>query len=257
MADQQGIQSIEVGMALLKALAAGGRATPLKDLATAAAMVPAKAHRYLVSLMRAGMVEQDPKTGHYRLGPLALNIGLAALNRLDVMRYAGEALDDLQSATGETVLLAVWSDRGPVVVRWEDGPHPIATNVRMGSMMPLLNSSTGRVFAAFLPDERIQPLLEIEAAAAPDLAVKFAAVRRQTRKHQIGQVDGDLLPGIAALSGPVFDRQADLIAVITVLGHRHKLDVSKEGPIWRAVTNACTTLSGRLGQVSTQSASGV
>ena len=254
MAAQHGIQSIEVGMALLKALASSGHATALKDLAAAASMPAAKAHRYLVSLTRAGMVEQDRGSGHYRLGPLALNIGLTALTGLDVMRYAGEALDDLLAATGETVLLAVWSDRGPVVVRWEDGPRPVATNIRLGSMMPLLNSSTGRVFAAFLPDEKTAKILEREAAAQPELARGYATVRRRTREAGIGQVDGDLLPGIAALSAPIFDYQADLVAVMTVLGHRGSLDDRVDGPIWQTLKQVSTGLSRRLGFVKPSAA---
>ena len=254
MATQQGIQSIEVGMALMKALATTGRATTLKDLAAAAEMPAAKAHRYLVSLARTGMVEQDRGTGHYRLGTLALNIGLTALTGLDVMRYAGEALDDLLAATGETVLLAVWSNRGPVVVRWEDGAQPVATNVRLGSMMPLLNSSTGRVFAAFLPEEKTADLLEQEAAAYPDRARNYAAIRRQTRETGMGRVDGDLLPGIAALSSPVFDYQADLVAVMTVLGHRGSLDDSEHGAVWKTLKQVTAALSRRLGYVTPSTA---
>ena len=62
---QQGIQSIEVGARLLRALAANGRSMMLRDLAQNAAMPAAKAHRYLVSFMRMGLVEQDANTGRY------------------------------------------------------------------------------------------------------------------------------------------------------------------------------------------------
>ena len=68
---QRGIQSIEVGGALLKALAHHGRALPLKDLAAEAGMVPAKAHPYLVSFGKLGLIEQDAASGRYGLGPLA------------------------------------------------------------------------------------------------------------------------------------------------------------------------------------------
>ena len=44
----------------------------LRDIAQQADMPPAKAHRYLVSLIRAGLVMQDPASSHYDLGPFAL-----------------------------------------------------------------------------------------------------------------------------------------------------------------------------------------
>jgi len=59
----RGIQSIEVGGQLLLALAHHGRPMALKDLAREAGMTPAKAHPYLVSFIKLGLVEQDSGSG--------------------------------------------------------------------------------------------------------------------------------------------------------------------------------------------------
>ena len=53
--NQQGVQSVEVGARLLKAIGAASAPLMLKELAAAARMPPAKAHRYLVSLARCGL----------------------------------------------------------------------------------------------------------------------------------------------------------------------------------------------------------
>ena len=71
---QRGIQSIEVGGQLLRALVHHGRPMALKDLEREAEMSPAKAHPYLVSFSRLGLIEQDRSSGHYLLGPLALQL---------------------------------------------------------------------------------------------------------------------------------------------------------------------------------------
>ena len=70
--EQRGIQSIDVGGRLLQALTRSDGAMMLKDLAEAADMPPAKAHAYLVSFCKLGLMEQDAVTGRYDLGPLAL-----------------------------------------------------------------------------------------------------------------------------------------------------------------------------------------
>ena len=54
---QRGIQSVEVGGQLLRALAHHGRPMALKDLAREAGMTPAKAHPYLVSFGKLGLIE--------------------------------------------------------------------------------------------------------------------------------------------------------------------------------------------------------
>lgn len=59
----RGIQSVEVGGQLLVTLAQQGRPLALKDLARAAGMPPAKAHPYLVSFIKLGLVEQETAAG--------------------------------------------------------------------------------------------------------------------------------------------------------------------------------------------------
>ena len=81
-----GINSLETGLRLARVLADEAWPLPLKDVAARAHMPPAKAHRYLVSLIRTGLAEQDRESGHYRLGAFALELGLSALGSLDVLR---------------------------------------------------------------------------------------------------------------------------------------------------------------------------
>ncbi len=54
-----GIQSVEVGYTLLAALAAAPGPLMWRDLAAAAGMNAAKAHRYLVSFQRLALESQD------------------------------------------------------------------------------------------------------------------------------------------------------------------------------------------------------
>ena len=67
---QRGIQSIDVGGRLLQAIARSDGAMMLKEMAEAADMPAAKAHAYLVSFCKLGLMEQDPVTGRYDLGQI-------------------------------------------------------------------------------------------------------------------------------------------------------------------------------------------
>ena len=86
--ESRGIQSIEVGGELLRALARCGEPMMLRDLAREAGMTPAKAHPYLASFSRIGLIEQDETTGRYEIGALALELGLISLRRLSGVRIA-------------------------------------------------------------------------------------------------------------------------------------------------------------------------
>ena len=76
MKERAGIQSVEVGFALLDVLGQSAGPLMLRDLAAAAGMSAAKAHRYLVSFQRLQLVVQDAGTTRYDLGPAALKLGL-------------------------------------------------------------------------------------------------------------------------------------------------------------------------------------
>ncbi|MDQ4059700.1 MAG: helix-turn-helix domain-containing protein, partial [Pseudomonadota bacterium] len=155
---RQGVQSLESGFRVLRALGDAGGPAALKELAKAAGMSASTAHRHLVSLVRVGLAVQEPRTGRYDLGPAALSLGLAALGRLDGLRAAEEVLSELVAATGETGCLAVPGNLGPTIVSVEPSPRAVTVNVRIGSVLSRLRSASGLVLSAFLP-----------AAAASDL----------------------------------------------------------------------------------------
>ena len=193
---QPGIQSVEVAARILRALIDGGRPLPLKDLARLARMHPGKVHRYLVSLARTELVSQDDSSGHYGVGPMAIALGLSGLRNVNVVRASTALLPSLRDEINETVLLAIWSPQGPVVFALEESSRPVSMNIRVGSILPILSTASGRVFAAFMPGELTAPLVEVEQRRAPRFrdpkiveearqrgfaAVKDTCARRQRR----------------------------------------------------------------------------
>lgn len=167
---RQRVQSAQTGMAVLKGLARlGGRAS-LSGLAGYVGESPAKVHRYLVSLIEEGLVAQDGATQQYLLGAEAMMIGVAAMRQADPVRAAEPALVRLREALEVTSFVAVMGNMGPTIVRFEEPGLPVTVNVRVGSVLSLLWSSTGRVFLGLLDDSRMLALAQEEFAhAAPAL----------------------------------------------------------------------------------------
>jgi DNA-binding IclR family transcriptional regulator len=141
--DRRGIQSIEVGGQLLLALGRTGKPMVLKELAREAGMPAAKAHPYLVSFVRLGLIEQDLLTGRYELGPQLLQLGLISLQRLKPVRIATKEIATLSTDTGHTVAIAVWENMGPTIIWVHESSHALHINMRTGTVMSLLNTATG------------------------------------------------------------------------------------------------------------------
>lgn len=250
---KHGVQSLEVGMSILRAMVTGKRSMMLKDIAQAADMPPSKAHRYLVSLIRSGLVEQDRLTSRYDLGPFALNLGLVALDRVDRIRLGLAAISELRDRTNETASLAVWNERGPVVVRWERPRRPITVNVLTGTSLSLLSSAAGRVFAAWLPEQQTEALLraEIDSGRVPEGVASMADARRllaEVRREGVAVMSqGYFARGVEAAAAPVFNFKNEITMSIAVVGVEGTLDLGAGSPVLAALRAACNTLSARLG----------
>ena len=239
---RQGVQSVEVTLRVLLAVAEGPGPRPLKDISAMAGLAPSSAHRHLTTLVRTGMVEQDASTGRYELGAGTMDLGLKALARREPVRLGAEIIGDLRDQVQHSVFLAVWASHGPTIVRWEDGPQPVTVNVRVGSVLPLMRSATGRVFLTWLPPSITETILTSERAKDEDVET----LRSRTRRHGVGSVEGDLLPGVASLSAPVFDHRGHLVAAISTLGTAAVFDSASDGPTGIRLRDAAQSLSKRL-----------
>ena len=250
---QRGIQSIDVGGRLLQALSRSDGAMMLKDMAEAADMPAAKAHAYLVSFCKLGLVEQDPATGRYDLGPLALELGLVSLNRLDAVKIATPEMSALSQRTGQSTAIAVWGNYGPTIVRFEQSVRPIHVNMRTGTVMALTQTATGYVFAAHVTPAQINAAL---VATSPDakqraaakrllqsLAPEFAAVR----ERGLARAQGNPVPGVNAFSAPVFDHTGEVVLALTALGSAAEFDATWASPIAKDVKTTARAISERLG----------
>jgi hypothetical protein len=256
--ERAGIQSVEVGFALLDVLAQAPGPLMLRDLASAAGMSAAKAHRYLVSFQRLSLVVQDANT-RYELGPATLRLGLATLSRLDAVKLARERLPTLMDQTGHTLALAVWGNRGPTLVHWQEAPMAMPVSLRLGDVMPLLSSATGRCFAAFMGHggaaDKAQPMIEAELALArklgrsdlPSTAAQVKAMNTETRAQGLGRVVNVLLPGISGFCAPVFDADGHLALCVVSLGSTATLDTDWNGPVAQALRAFAVQLSFDLG----------
>jgi DNA-binding IclR family transcriptional regulator len=252
---QAGIQSVEVGFALLNTLAQARAPMMLRDLGAAAGMSAAKAHRYLVSFQRLGLVVQDEHNTRYDLGPAALKLGLASLERLDAVQLARARMGDLMQQVGQTLAIAVWGNHGPTIVHWQEPPLAVTVNLRLGDVMPLLTSATGRCFAAYAQPQAIASALKAELAVlaktprgdAPTTLAGAQALFKEVRQHGLGRVCDTLLPGIAGFCAPVFDANGHMVLGLVSLGSVATFDTTWNGAVASALKHCAQQLSDDLG----------
>jgi DNA-binding IclR family transcriptional regulator len=255
--DAGGVQAVDTAVRVLSALIDMGAPLMLKTVAERADMQPPKAHRYLVSFCRSGLAERDAATGGYRLGPLAVRLGLAALRHLNVVQVASPTLATLRDELGFTAGLAVWGGAGPTFVRFEETNDALIISGRPGSVMPLLTSSTGRVFGAYLPRSVTEAYIRKELAGTPHPGAtpstrkiepdEVETLFEGVRQHKLAQVRGDVNPGLHGLSAPILDHAGAIVGVLTVMGSAGLINTDLDGPIAGTLSARAEEVSRRMG----------
>ncbi|MBO1074611.1 IclR family transcriptional regulator [Roseomonas marmotae] len=256
MVSGRGVQSVEVGGRLLEALVRIGQPAMLRDLAQAAQLTPAQAHAYLLSFRKLRLVEQDEASGRYSLGPFALEVGLARMRSADPLRMASKAAAEFAAEMGLMVTLAVWGTHGPTIIQVQEASQAIHVNLRAGSVYTITGTATGQLFAAFLPRAQVQPLLAEELRGVGGTNRKIGRATSEARlEHDIAAIrtlgyattEGVPVPGINAVSAPVFDHMEQMQLAVTAIGNAGVLDCGPDSRQTAAVVALARRLSAELG----------
>ncbi|TDN69983.1 IclR family transcriptional regulator [Paraburkholderia sp. BL10I2N1] len=115
-------------------------------------------HRLLAMLVYHGFVTQDPVSRVYMPGNALMEVGLAAVQRLDVRAVARPVIEELAAETGESLLLAVLEEGK---IRYVDGiesNQALKVGVPVGDVFAAYASSAGKALLAELPPERVRAL---------------------------------------------------------------------------------------------------
>lgn len=249
----RGVRSIEVGAHLLEVLAASAEPLMLRDLSQRAGVAPAQAHAYLTSLRKLGLVEQEPHTTRYRLGPATLDLGIVRTRNVDPIRLAQDAAMALSAETGLSVALVVWGSFGPTVIQVQEGPDQIHINTKAGTVYSITGTASGRVFAAFHSSAIVERALAEErgengsTGRVGSVATLSDEDVGEIRDAGYATVSPPPVPGVNALSAPIFDHSGQIQIAITLIGAESVLDTSPESPFLPVLLRFARDVSRKLG----------
>lgn len=253
MKTQRGINALDSTGELLLALVSAGRALPLRDLAAAAGMPAAKAFPHLVSLQKIGLLSRDD-AGCFGGGPLGQALGLIAMQRVSPTRDAEAEIVALAGATDMSVAAATLGPLGPTVIRLEESARPQHVSLQVGTVMSLVNTAIGRIFAAGMSDDVLADLLANEpvrlagrAAAPVDAA--FRARLATIRADELDFAFDAPVPGIGTVAAPVFDHTGSIRLVIAIIGSSRGFPRGPDSDLAQALLAATRRLSWRFGWI--------
>ena len=187
-------------------------------------------------------------------------LGSGNVASLNAVHLARPVLEDLNRETDRTVGLGVWGNLGPTLIWWIEASKPLENRVRCGMVLPLLGSSTGKVFAAFSSPQLTARYLDAEIAAQQHIADAPFKTREmvdqhlaQVRERRLASITNAFIAdvnerGVSGVSAPVFDGSGAIVLALTMMGDAESFD--EHNPAVERLRDAARRLSIRLGYQS-------
>ena len=208
---------------------------------------------YLLRPMtRLGYLARSPD-GHYRLGPAAFTLAMAALSNRELPELARPFLVDLADKSGETALIATMAGDAPVAVYIDkvESRNTVRYTAGIGERRPLYCSAIGKLLLAYLPPVRRQEYLKATRLKAftPQTPVTRAALRRALDEIRITGLSvsvDEIAQGAAGIAAPVFDRHGQVLAGL-VLGAPSQRVLAEQPRLAALVVESARDLSRVMG----------
>jgi IclR family transcriptional regulator, pca regulon regulatory protein len=228
-------QSLERGLAILRNFTAERPALGIADIADDLGMSRSTTHRYVITLLALGYLEQDTSR-KYRLGLRVADLGMSALNSTGLRAHARPYLEELRESTSYTASIGVLDARDVLLVdrlrSFRATRNDTGLNLHTGSRLPPYCSSVGKLLLANLPERERHSLIAGFSLAkhGPNTITSKTALREQLEDiHEAGLAvdDQEFASGIYAIAAPVRDETQETVAAVALATHSSAISLEE------------------------------
>lgn len=244
-ATKSGTQVIQRVAALLRGISLHNRiGARLIDLCAEVEIERPTAHRILQGLVSEGLVRQDEANKRYYLGSAMYEMGLTASPRTNIRDLCHPYLQQIAQQTGDTVFLTMRTGFDGVCIDRAEGAFPIKVFVLdIGRRRPLNVGGGALAIMSFLDDDEMSRILKINHDRCVEKYPNYsesAARKTITRARSKGFVVSDSieLPGVRTIAVPLFDRQQQPIAAISVSTVIQRMDKNRSEMVLSCITHS-------------------
>ncbi len=222
------VPAIDRAMRILNAFKDGQLEFGVSELSQVLDINKSTVHGIVQTLSEYRMLEQDPGSRKYRLGPGLIELGGLAQNRRDVRRVARPILIELMQQTHETVLLGVFEDDGITIIDVVEPARQLRISVAAGQRLPFSAGSFGRAFSAWMDENEIDRLISLHglrkytnSSITDPGRFKSNLVLVREQGYALDDAE-EYLEGVWAVSSPIHGEDG-IQAVVTMVGFSSRL----------------------------------
>ncbi|MBN1658210.1 MAG: IclR family transcriptional regulator [Anaerolineae bacterium] len=241
------VRAVERAMQVLSTFDSEHEERGVSEVAQITGLHKATTHRIMMTLLNGGFLERAADGERFRLGLRLVELGLGALQRLDLRHAALPYMEELVERFGESCDLGIF-DRGEVLyIEVVHSEHSLTIAARVGRRLPAYCTASGRVFLAFLPEEVVKPVLDGPLSPCTEKTTtsctRLLEELEVTRQRGYAIDDEELEVGIRAVSAPIHDIDGNVIAALSIPGPVHRMPPERIPEIARALIEATDAIS--------------
>jgi len=246
------IKVLDKSLSVLELLLQQDSAMNMIEISEKLGFYPSTIHRILDTLKYWGYVEQNSHTQKYQLGLKALELGMAKLHQMDLVREATPYLKELVNQCNETVHLGVLEEGEVLYLAKEESSQIIRMISYVGKRAPLHCTALGKVLLAYLPAEERKKILEEKAL--PRLTENTITDKRELEK-ELGKVreQGFALDreenekDVRCVAAPIRNYQGEVIAALSISSPIFRIDKNAQNNLKEDLVETSKKISKRLG----------
>jgi DNA-binding IclR family transcriptional regulator len=235
------LETVQRAIAVLHELAASPVDLGHKEIASRTGINGSTVSRLLSTLVGDELVSRVEGTGAFRLGPRLVELGNAALARVDVREECRPHLEALTEAIGETTTLSLPYRDGTITVDFVQSPSSVRSVAEVGRPSVAHATATGKVFLAYSDGAAPTVLASYTPRTITDRGTLEAQIR-QVRQRGWAQAVGEREIGLNAIACPVLS-SAGLRAIIGIQGPAQRFGPKAMRSAARELRDHCLALS--------------
>jgi IclR family transcriptional regulator, pca regulon regulatory protein len=222
------VQSLERGLAVIRAFSAERPRMTLAELARETGMTRAAARRFLITLKHLGYVSSQGRT--FELRPSVLQLGYAYLSSFSLTKIAQDHLEALAEELHESCSASVLDGDDIVYVARASTNRIMTIGLSVGTRLPAYCTSMGRILLAALPDEELDAYLDrVTLTPRTNFTItdvdEFRTELERVRSRGWSLLDQELEHGVRSISVGVHDVDGRTIAAINTSAHATRVSL--------------------------------
>ena len=245
------LSSVKNALRILNSFTMDEPEKKVSDISSSLELNKSTVSRTMATLASEGFVFKDPETKKYRLGFSILTLSGIINSNMDIVRESQPILNKLVETLGETAHISIFDHLEVVYLQKVECNHPVRFLTHVGKRNPPYCTSSGKVLLAYSSPDIIEAIINQglkqytkNTITDPD---KLRSHLNEIREHGYAYSVEEFSEGVITIAAPIYDYTGKVIAALSVVGPKQRIQQQKIPFFAKKVMSASTEISQNMG----------